>query len=322
MVSIPITLHSDGNGFFDRECPNEDCLYTFKILMKDWEEKVSDEEVHCPMCGYVDTSDKWWTQDQLEKMNEIAISWAMNYVQGELNKSFQSLARSTRNNKYLKITYKAGKKISFINNPIGQREEWETEICCEKCGTHYSVIGSAYFCPCCGYNSAVNSYNDSLDSIKKMLDSLTDMRNLFAEKYGNDSAETMCRGMLESSIGDMISAFQKFACCKYEELSEKTGRVNDFQMFEKGSQLFEQETGSKYSDWLSETEQFFMKTMFQKRHLLEHNNGMVDQKYLNESNDHSYSVGQRIIVKPSDAYSLLDLLRNLGDHIIKLEKNK
>ena len=76
-----------------------------------------------------------------------------------------------------------GEKISFTNNPIGQSEEWETEICCEKCGTHYSVIGSAYFCPCCGYNSAVSAYYDSLDSIGKMLDTLPEMRELLIEKY-------------------------------------------------------------------------------------------------------------------------------------------
>ena len=146
MINIPITLQSDENGYFDRECPNENCLYQFKIKMKDWKEKVSDEEVHCPMCGHVDTSDKWWTQDQLEQMHEIASSYAMNYIQQELDKSFKSLERSTRRNKFIKITYKPGKRVTFINNPIGQMPEWEKEITCEKCGTTYSVIGSAYFC--------------------------------------------------------------------------------------------------------------------------------------------------------------------------------
>ena len=65
-MEIPVTLQSDRKGYFDRECPNENCLYTFKINMQDWEEKVSDEEVHCPMCGHIDTSEKWWTQKQLE----------------------------------------------------------------------------------------------------------------------------------------------------------------------------------------------------------------------------------------------------------------
>ncbi len=322
MITIPVTLRSDEKGYFDRECPNEECLYTFKVLMKDWEEKVSDEEVHCPLCGHVDTSDKWWTQDQLDKMQEIAASWAMNYIQKELDKSFGKIAQSTRNNKFIKITYKPGKRVSFINNPIGQSKEWETEICCEKCGTHYSVIGSAYFCPCCGYNSAVNSFNDSLDSIRKMLESLQEMKEMMTKKYNLDSAETMCRSLLESSIGDMISAFQKFASCKYEELSGKPSRVNDFQIVEKGSQLFDDETGKKYSDWLSAYELNFMKVMFQKRHLLEHNNGMVDQKYLDKSQDNSYSVGQRIIIKDEDAYTLLDILKKLGNELIKLQREE
>ena len=319
MTSIPVTLRSDEKGYFDRECPNEDCQYTFKVLMKDWEEKVSAEEVHCPLCGHVADSDKWWTQDQLEKMQEIAASWAMNYIQKELDKSFRKLARSTRNDKFVRITYKPGRRVTFMNNPIGQSEEWETEICCESCGLRYCVIGSAYFCPCCGFNSAVNTFIDSLDSIEKMLESLREMKEMLTEKYNVDSAETMCRSLLESSIGDMVSAFQKFASSKYDELSGKASRVNDFQIVEKGSQLFEEETGKKYSDWLSGGELTFMKMMFQKRHLLEHNNGMVDQRYLDKSGDTSYSLGQRIIVKEADAHSLLAILRKLGRSIMQLQ---
>lgn len=319
MISIPITIHSDEKGYFDRECPNEDCRYTFKILMKDWEEKVSDDEIHCPMCGHVDTSDKWWTQDQIEKMQEIATSYAMNYIQDELDNSFKKLARSTRNNKFIHITYKPSHRITFINNPIGQREEWETEIRCEKCGTHYSVIGSAYFCPTCGFNSAVNSFIDSLDSIEKMLQSLREMKDMLTEKYNADSAETICRTLIESSIGDMVSAFQKFASCKYDEMSRKTSRVNDFQIVNKGSNLFEEKTGKRYNDWLSREELDFMELMFQRRHLLEHNNGMIDQRYLDKSGDISYSLGQRIIVKETDAHSLLAILRKLGSSIMTLQ---
>ena len=318
MTSIPITFHSDKKGYFDRQCPNNDCLYTFKILMKDWEEKVSDDEVHCPMCGHIDTSDKWFTKDQAEKMREIVASWAMDYAQKEFDKAFKDIEQSTRNNKHVKVTYKSGHRVTFINNPIGQSKEWETDICCEICGTHYSVIGAAFFCPCCGHNSAVSSFNDSLDSIKKMLDSLRDMRRLIAEKYDMDSAETMYRSMLEGSIGDMVSAFQKLASCKYEELSGRKARANDFQIIDKGSKLFEDETGIGYNNWLSAPEMDVMKVMFQRRHLIEHNNGMIDQEYLNKSHDTSYSIGQRIIVKEADAYNLLDIIKKLGNGIITI----
>ena len=119
MISIPVTLQSDENGYFDRECPNENCLYQFKIKLKDWEDKVSDEEVHCPMCGHVDTSDKWWTQDQLEQIQKIASNYAMNYIQAELDKSFRRLERSTRSNKFFKIKHiSPGKEFHLSTIPL------------------------------------------------------------------------------------------------------------------------------------------------------------------------------------------------------------
>ena len=133
--------------------------------MEDWENNVSDKEVHCPMCGHIDTSDKWWTQEQLEEMRNIAQNYAMSYLDKELNKSFKKLEKCS--NKFIKIKYNPGKKITFINNPIGQSKEWNLDIKCKKCGTRYSVIGSAYFCPCCGYNSAEDVFEESLDTIEK-----------------------------------------------------------------------------------------------------------------------------------------------------------
>lgn len=318
MISIPVTLQSDENGYFDRECPNENCLYQFKIKLKDWEDKVSDEEVHCPMCGHVDTSDKWWTQDQLDQIQEIAASYAMNYIQAELDKSLRSLERSTHSNKFFKITYKPGKRVSFINNPIGQMPEWEQEITCEKCGTTYSVIGSAYFCPCCGYNSASSSFSESLDTIQKMLDSVDQMKALFSEKYDNDKAETMCRSMIEGSLGDCVSAFQKFAERRYTEITGKSARVNDFQIIEKGSNLFRSAVGCGYEKWLSEYELDMLKLYFQRRHLFEHNNGIVDEQYLSKTGDTNYSVGQRLIIRENETEEVLKILKKLGDGILSI----
>lgn len=311
-MEIPITLQSDKKGYFDRECPNENCLYTFKINMKDWEEKVSDEEVHCPMCGHIDTSEKWWTQKQLEEMENRATDYAVALISEKLDEAFGSLARSTRQNKFVKITYKPGRRITFENNPIGQSEEWETDITCEECGTRYSVIGSAYFCPCCGHNSAVSAFDESMDSVEKMLASLPEMKQMLTVSYGRDKAETMCRGLLESSIGDIVSAFQKFAACHYDKLTGKTSRINDFQIVEKGSQLFKDIIGKGYEEWLSEKELHEMNMLFQRRHLIEHNNGMVDQRYIDKSGDSSYAVGQRLVVKKSDALTLLAIIKKLG----------
>lgn len=311
MISIPIKLKLDEKGYLDRECPNEQCLYKFKINMEDWENNVSDKEVHCPMCGHIDTSDKWWTQEQLEEMRNIAQNYAMSYLDKELNKSFKKLEKCS--NKFIKIKYNPGKKITFINNPIGQSKEWNLDIKCKECGTRYSVIGSAYFCPCCGYNSAEDVFEESLDTIEKMLDSTLEMKKMFSESYGDDKAETMVRSMIEGTLGDVVSAYQKFAEMKYRSLSENEVRVNDFQIVEKGSELFKKITSYGYDKWLNDSELKKMNLYFQRRHVIEHNNGIVDQKYIDKSEDSSYSIGQRIIVKIDDAYDLSRIIKKLAN---------
>ena len=47
-----------------------------------------------------------YTQEQLKEMNNIAQSWAMSYLEQELEKSFKKLERSTRNSKFLNMLEK------------------------------------------------------------------------------------------------------------------------------------------------------------------------------------------------------------------------
>ena len=43
-VSVPI--EGDDEGYLDRECPSDECLFEFKVHGEDWAEKVRDEEVN------------------------------------------------------------------------------------------------------------------------------------------------------------------------------------------------------------------------------------------------------------------------------------
>lgn len=317
-IEIPMKILSDEKGYLDRQCPNENCLFEFKVNMQDWEDKVSDDEVYCPLCGHVAPAESWYTYEQIDAMQEIAANYAMNLISGKIDKMFSNLAQSTRNNKYVQITYKRNRPVTFVNNPIGAKEEWALDITCEKCGTRYSVIGSAYFCPCCGYNSASNVFDNSMETITKMVQSLDEMKATLTAQFGRDTAETMCRSMLENSFGQVVSAFQKFAQCRFKEISSVEKRVNDFQRVDTGSQYFRDETGNGYDAFLSPDEIDRMKLYFQRRHIIEHNTGIVDQQYIDKSGDTDYSVGQRIVVKTSEALDLTAIIKKLASGLLTL----
>ncbi len=311
-MEIPITIRSDEKGYFDRECPNENCHYTFKILLEDWKEKITDEEVHCPLCGHIDTSDNWWTQKQVADIQKIVGSFVTEYAQRELDKSFKKLETSTRGNRFVKITYKPSRRLSFINNPLGQLPEWEREVVCPNCQTRYCVIGIAFFCPCCGHNSIGEAFEESLETVRKMIESLPEMENLFTQSFGIDKATTMIRELVAGLPVHVVSAYQQFAEGLFNQVSSSAVRPNDFQIVEKGSRLFFEATGKGYEDFLTEAELNFLNLMFQRRHVIEHNGGMVDEQYVKKSNDDSYVVGQRLVIRGDDILRLIDTVKKLA----------
>ena len=319
LVTIPMTFESDEKGYFDRQCPNENCRQRFKVYVEDWKEKISDEEVHCPMCGHVDLAVEWNTDEQKQAMIDRATQLLMAKFQADISKQISHFARRS-SSKFLKVTYNPGKPITFTNNPIGSSGEWETEITCEKCGTRYSVIGSAYFCPCCGYNSVVNAFLDSLDSEEKKLQALPEMRRFMTEKFSRDDAERYYRSLLEDSMRNIVSAFHKFAASLHNELTGKGLKVTNFQIVDTGSNLFKKATGKSYSDFLESSEVDMLKIYFQRRHLIEHQGGIVDPEYLERSGDKSYELGQRIVVKERDAFLFLNIVRKLGSGLLTLRK--
>ena len=107
-------------------------------------------------------------------------SYAQSLINDELNKAFGNFARSTRGNKYFKVEYKPRKKI-------------------------------AYFCPCCGHNAIDRVFDESLDTVLKMIESIEDISDILEKNYGTDKAETMSHSMIEGALGDIVSAFQKYA---------------------------------------------------------------------------------------------------------------
>lgn len=314
-MDIPITMHSDEKGYIDRECPNQQCLYNFKIYAEDWKEKMSGESVYCPLCGYEDTSDKWWTQNQLDDMRKIATEYAMNQITKELEKTFKTLERKTRNS-MVSLKFKIPRNET-INPNIFSMPEWELELECENCKTRYSIKGNAHFCPCCGINTVDTVFDKQLEIIEEQVNNIEVIR----KSLNTDNADSICSKIIENSFCDCISAYQKFAFEKYKKCKENPKvKVNHFQIIEEGEKLFGEIFDTTYSDWISRGDMDKINLFFQRRHILEHNNGIVDEKYREKTNDRDYALGRRIKVKESDVLELVNIIRKISNKIKQYAK--
>jgi hypothetical protein len=56
--------------------------------------------------------------------------------------------------------------------------------------------------------------------------------------------------------------------------------------------------------------------MIQRRHILIHNRGIVDDEYLDLSEDTSFALGERIRIRSTEAKRFLERVRDMGLNLI------
>jgi len=310
--SVSVPIDSDENGYIDKQCPSEECEFLFKVNEEDWAEKFKDEAVWCPLCRHEAPADQWFTLEQVEHAKAEATA----VIQGKINNALHSDARKFNRqqprNSFISMSMKVqgGIKRTYTIPAIAA-EAMQLEITCEVCDSHFAVIGSAYFCPACGHNSVTRTYTDSLRKIRAKKDSVEIVRQALIESIGKDEAELTYRSLIETCISDGVVAFQKYC----EGLYSPYGKApfNAFQRLEQGSSLWKKAIQKDYNFWLTVEELLQLNLLYQKRHILAHNEGIVDAKYINNSANSSYKEGQRIVVSDKDIEVLLNCLEKLGD---------
>lgn len=65
-----------------------------------------------------------------------------------------------------------------------------------------------------------------------------------------------------------------------------------------------------------------MNLMFNRRHLITHSNGIVDEQYLRKAGDTLYAAGQRVIVRNADLLKLLDFIQEVVNGLLDAKPKK
>lgn len=306
-VSIP----TDDDGYLDRTCPNEICESEFKVLADDWQDKVRDEEVFCPICGHTATSENWFTEGQIEHLKTAALAEFMPLLDNEMKRMAQDFNRSMPKGGLISISmsYKPSHPVAIV--PLSAAELMRQRYTCEACGCRYAAIGAAFFCPSCGHNSAQTALVETLATIRR----LPEVRTALEAGLDRDAVENTYRLMLEENMGKLVASFQRFAEATFETLpnaGDFTPRRNLFQNLAQSSDLWEQVIGLRYEALVTPNEWGQLQRYFQQRHILAHKDGIVDEEYRQKTGDRQYQSGQRLVIRESDVMRFTDLVEHLA----------
>lgn len=295
----------DENGLAGRECPNPNCLGYFKIKFGTGL-KGDNLPCHCPYCGHIAGHDRFWTQEQIEYAHSIMKNEVTKALQADTQKWDRELRQSTKNS-FIKLSM----DFKGHSQPIQyfREKQLETSIICENCTLEYAIYGVFAFCPDCGVHNSSQILGKNFELVEKEI--------MLAE---NTEDKELSQILIEDALENAISSFDGFGrsiCNAFSKISTNPGQTQNvsFQNINNARNRVIDLFGFDFADGLDLDKWNMTIRFFQKRHLLTHKMGVIDQEYLEKVKDPDAALGRKILVRQVEVLEFLVLLRLIGSNI-------
>lgn len=291
-VNVPIRLDED--GYLGRECPNPECEEYFKITPGTGIKGPA--PCHCPYCGHTGESKTFWTKDQIEYAKSVVKQKVVEAVRQDL-KSME-FDHKPRGSFGIGISMKL-KPGAPVPVRWYREKNLETEIVCDHCTLRYAIYGVFGWCPDCGVHNSLQILEKNLDLARKKLALVASVEVELAET------------LVADALAGVVSAFDGFG----RELCSEGETKPSFQNLDGGRKRVEQGYNFDMADCLTVDEWLSVCRSFQKRHLLAHKMGVVDQDYILKASDSSAVVGRKVALATDEVASLVEIVEKLGKRL-------
>lgn len=300
---IKAGLPTDEDGMIGRQCPQENCGQYFKLKPGTGLETST---TSCPYCGYTGDISDFTTPDQLEYAKSVAIKQTLEPVFKDFRRSIEGLNR-TSGNSLIKLKF----SISTPNLRLHfyREKEIETQVTCDSCGLEFSVFGIFASCPDC---KGINAFSVLLSSL-----GVSRKRLLLVEHKDTASDSELKAAILQDSLCGAIAAFDALGK-KLRELHinifPKSPR-NLFQNYRALDECLANGTGKAIAERIGKDGASDLLKLFQVRHILEHNLGVVDEDFVKHVPSCQHLLGRKYILEQREVEQLLELIEKLAESI-------
>jgi hypothetical protein len=305
-----ISIPPDEEGLIGRECPVPECEGYFK-LQQGTGLKGENLPCHCPYCGHQAASDQFFTKAQIEYAKSVVIR----EVTGALLKDLKSLEFNHRPSGSFGI----GISLTVSGQPTSIRhyreEKLETEVVCDRCTLRYTIYGVFGFCPDCAVHNSLQILNKNLELVQKLL------------AVAETQEPQVAQHLIENALEDCVSAFDGFGretCRAFASKAVKPEKAAEirFQNIVAARDRVKELFGLDFAATASPADWAHVLRAFQKRHLLAHKMGVVDEGYLSATGDPASLQGRKISIATPEVRELVTTLQSLGGELFHLLEAK
>lgn len=308
----PISIPVDDDGFFGRECPS--CEAPFKMRHDEYDALPDELELTCPYCGHSEEHGAFISSAQQARVMAAAQGlleqWAHEQIGGMLERTFGGQRRSRRSGDFIsmEVSYTPGTPPPVRALPDVVEEQTRRTVACSTCGNHHAVYSATAFCPVCGPRPAAEKVLEAIDGARHAL-TLED--RLGSEEREHVRALGVFERLAVDAIESVVGLFEMFARDQFSrrvvDAEQYTrGKGNVFQRLDDAVTLFTEHADLDLIELAGADRWRRLEYAFAQRHVLTHNGGIVDAKFLAQVPDSRLQLGRRLIVTRKDAQQALD----------------
>lgn len=309
--TMNITLPEDSDGRVARECPNGDCSPGYFKVKLGTGITDGQEVAYCPYCRFEGEPSEFTTQEQVRYAQDLVLREAHEGVERML-KGALGLGPSGRRKMggdflSIEMSYKPGPR-PHVRRPF--EEEVRRDVVCPHCGLDHSVYGLAIWCADCGEDIFLTHVEAELNVVRAMLTDVARRRESLGTRVAAKD--------IENGLEDAVSIFEAVlraearryliargtATEDIDRFFKKVG--NAFQSVRRAEETFSEEFEISLLSALSEDEIDALVGIFDKRHPITHNLGVVDKKYIERARADEQE-GREIYVNAEEVESAIAL---------------
>ena len=315
-VTFRVSMPADDAGHIGRQCPA--CHQLFRMHAGDYAPLPDDLRLTCPYCRFNGPHSEFLTPQQIERARAAAASCAQQMAADTIGKALDDMVRrinrSSSGSGMFRMTASrrpsppvVPSQLPRITEPAPIRERQ-----CLTCVTRYAIFGQHVACPVCGPLPARVVAEDALAAQVAVIEALGQLPvDALDQLRELGSVEQTA----SSTLGAVVSALEAFLRQSFNERVPNAdtviaGRGNVFQRLDDTADLYRKHLAVDVAatlggDWDR------LRVLYGIRHLVTHNNGIVDDRHLKRFPTFPIPIGQRVTVSLMDARDAIRIAAQL-----------
>jgi hypothetical protein len=288
---VPVMLVSDKERFFGRSCP--ECKAYFRTA------DIA-ELLFCPYCSIRVPLIRFTTENQRRFIDEVRKRW----VEGFKGNNLEEID-----------LYAITKELPDNRPSWSYSEELQQyRFNCGKCDNRFDILGEYGCCPVCGKRNSLQVVMSYLNETEAQFESA---KNTISDRHDREiewEKMTKCISDFEAMARDVQN---QLARLPLTPTRRKEVEQISFQQILRADELVRGFFGIELLKGVTATDRKFLNKMFNRRHILMHNAGRVDQEYLDRTSDSEVRLNQKVLVRSREIARLIPLLKTAAENLFQ-----